>query len=295
MLRQTLLAAIDRHDASDRSLSVRATGSSDTLRNIRRGSQPRIDTAEALFRAMGALLVVVPGAIEAEETEPRLTHFSKSAKVPVITWTAWNHQGHLAHRREAGNAPPPNDCNDPYAFYAQFPCDALRRAGIEANDFCLVSPMGAMAGAERCWAKGQDGREWAGWAVRSRPDAMKVVSWRKGERVVAEIGSGQIAERGPIVGVWRKRPEAGHTQHAQLPWKPEAADTLWHAVEIEKNPEVKEILKQIEGTVERIHELRERGAGGKAQEHQSRWAAAMLQVLVDKVGRTDWRAREGHG
>ena len=58
--RQCLLEIIDRFDASDRRLSLLATGSADTVRNMRRGSSPRLDSLEALCRVLGFQLQVAP-------------------------------------------------------------------------------------------------------------------------------------------------------------------------------------------------------------------------------------------
>lgn len=58
--RQRLLETIDRSGASDRRLSLIATGSADTVRNMRRGSSPRLDSLEALCRVLGLQLQAVP-------------------------------------------------------------------------------------------------------------------------------------------------------------------------------------------------------------------------------------------
>ena len=59
-LRQRLLDVIDRSRVSDRQLSLLATGSTDTVRNMRRGSSPRLDSVEALCRVLGFRLEMVP-------------------------------------------------------------------------------------------------------------------------------------------------------------------------------------------------------------------------------------------
>ena len=58
--RQRLLKLIDRSGVSDRRLSLLATGSADTLRNMRRGSTPRLDSVEALCRVLGFRLEMTP-------------------------------------------------------------------------------------------------------------------------------------------------------------------------------------------------------------------------------------------
>ena len=58
--RQRLLDLIDCSGVSDRRLSLLATGSTDTVRNVRRGSSPRLDSLEALCGVLGLRLEMVP-------------------------------------------------------------------------------------------------------------------------------------------------------------------------------------------------------------------------------------------
>ena len=58
--RQRLFALIDRSGVSDRRLSLLATGSPDTVRNLRRGCSPRLDSFEALCRVLGLQLQTEP-------------------------------------------------------------------------------------------------------------------------------------------------------------------------------------------------------------------------------------------
>ena len=55
--RQRLL---DHSGVSDRRLSMLATGSTDTVRNIRRGSSPLLASVEVLSRVLGFRLEMVP-------------------------------------------------------------------------------------------------------------------------------------------------------------------------------------------------------------------------------------------
>ena len=59
-VREQLLGLIGERDVSDRRLSMLATGSTDTIRNIRRGSNPRTDTLEALCGVLGVEVYVGP-------------------------------------------------------------------------------------------------------------------------------------------------------------------------------------------------------------------------------------------
>ena len=59
-VRDQLLKLIGERDVSDRRLSMLATGSTDTVRNIRRGSSPRTDTLEALCAVLGVKIHLGP-------------------------------------------------------------------------------------------------------------------------------------------------------------------------------------------------------------------------------------------
>ena len=52
--REQLLRLMDGKEVSDRRLSMLATGSTDTVRNIRRGANPRVSTLEAICSVLGA-------------------------------------------------------------------------------------------------------------------------------------------------------------------------------------------------------------------------------------------------
>ena len=59
-IREQLLFLMKGGGISDRRLSILATGSTDTVRNIRRGSNPRTDTLEAICGVLGVQIYLVP-------------------------------------------------------------------------------------------------------------------------------------------------------------------------------------------------------------------------------------------
>ena len=59
-IREQLLILMEDGGVSDRRLSMLATGSTDTVRNIRRGSNPRTDTLEAICKVLGVQIYLVP-------------------------------------------------------------------------------------------------------------------------------------------------------------------------------------------------------------------------------------------
>ena len=67
--RQRLLELIDRSGVTDRCLSMLATSSTDTVRNMRRGASPRLESVEALCRVLGFRLQMAPLDEPAQPTE----------------------------------------------------------------------------------------------------------------------------------------------------------------------------------------------------------------------------------
>ena len=119
--RKHLLDLIDSSGVSDRHLSILATGSSDTVRTIRRGSVPRLDTLEALCHVLGVRLEMVPldapyqppeNLLPAEgdpEWSRRLRQEIRQDLVEILAWTRQWRSGEFeprdSNRREAGSKP----------------------------------------------------------------------------------------------------------------------------------------------------------------------------------------------
>jgi len=59
-LRKRLLDLIDQSGLADREISLLATGTPETVRNMRRGAIPRLETLQALYRVLGFGLKIVP-------------------------------------------------------------------------------------------------------------------------------------------------------------------------------------------------------------------------------------------
>ena len=84
-VRDQLLNLIGERDVSDRQLSLLATGSTDTIRNIRRGSSPRTDTLEALCGVLGVEIHLGSprDAAGREKDPPPLVPDPEPAEAPV--------------------------------------------------------------------------------------------------------------------------------------------------------------------------------------------------------------------
>ena len=96
--RRLLLDLIDGSGVSDRRLSLLATGSADTVRNMRRGSSPRLHALEALCRVLGLQLQIAaldeagqpPEGAPAVEKRPewsqRLREEIRQDLIDIVGW-----------------------------------------------------------------------------------------------------------------------------------------------------------------------------------------------------------------
>lgn len=156
--RQHLLDLIDRSGVSDRHLSILATGSSDTVRNIRRGSSPRLDSLEAICRVLGLRLqtatqddpVELPDGAPAVEKRPdwarrlredirsdltRLLGQSKEAEVPA-------ENRHIAIKQLAAAAGDKEEPKESVAGYITFTRAWLDRHGLYPQQCTVVGVKG---------------------------------------------------------------------------------------------------------------------------------------------------------
>ncbi|MCY3757544.1 MAG: S24 family peptidase [Acidobacteria bacterium] len=156
--RQHLLDLIDRCGVSDRHLSILATGSSDTVRNIRRGSSPRLDSLEAICRVLGLRLqtatlddpVESPEGVPAVEKRPDwarqlrddirrdltlLLGESKEADVP-----ADDH--HVTIKQMAAAAGSKEESKETVAGYITFTRSWLDRHGLYPQQCTIVGVKG---------------------------------------------------------------------------------------------------------------------------------------------------------
>ena len=156
--RHHLLELIDRCGVSDRHLSILATGSSDTVRNIRRGSSPRLDSLEAICRVLGLRLqtatlddpVELPNGAPAVEKRPdwarRLredirrdfTHLlgqSKEAEVPA-------ENRHIAIKQLSAVAGDEKEPKESVAGYITFTRAWLDRHGLYPQQCTIVGVKG---------------------------------------------------------------------------------------------------------------------------------------------------------
>ncbi|MCY4512007.1 MAG: hypothetical protein OXG35_34335, partial [Acidobacteria bacterium] len=132
-VRSQLLTAVERSRLSERKLSLLATGSSDTIRNVRRGAAPRLDTLEALCRTLGLELQMVPGARPPCEDVRPPTRFAAGHELPIHELTGASEKGYLRRPEDPDRAPAPADLADEQALYLPVPDHSMVPAPIRLN------------------------------------------------------------------------------------------------------------------------------------------------------------------
>lgn len=278
-----LLERIDNSHLSDRKVSMLATDTPDTVRNMRRGANPRLDTLDRICRSLGLEVHLEPSrnvAPASRSASIRKTLFDKTTILPVRTWNGVSTDGTLTEARETGTAPAPNGWNDPHGFYA-IPRNAhLEIAGIEDGDACLVSPATALPVDARAWFRKLDGSETIGWVAGVTTDGFQLVRYapdaedRTATPVpqVVTIRRNEINERGAILAVFETVPTGEGPLEPEPPWIPDAASWLWQSSFINGNPTLRTVIDSMEHPIARLdsivdmlRKLREDGAISAAE------------------------------
>ncbi len=260
-LREHILAAVAESRLSERRLSVLATGSTDTIRNIRRGSFPRIDTLERLCRVLGLEIQIRPGLLRPhEDAVPAArppTEFSASRELPVYDWEDRTEEGYLRRSHSAKRAPAPVDLADELAFYLQVPDDSMVPAKIGRNEFCLVSPCAKLEVDRRAWFRGPTGRETVKWVMRLSAGGYDLGSWLLKEGghqrpTVVHWARDQVVDRAVVLAVYREEPAVTKQQEPRADWRPDGLAELWRGALLGDVP--KEIAAELDKAVSILEE-----------------------------------------
>ena len=267
-IRAQLLAAVTESGLSDRQLSVSATGSTDTIRNLRRGAAPRADTLEALCRVLGLTLRIAPGEDESPTTAqeaarqadderalaPRpLTRFSDTWTLPVRQWADDSPDGQ-AMPEEPKRAAAPEDLADPQAFYVLMRGKSMLRSGICPSDYCLVSPCERLEVGRPVWFRSRDGAQTIKWLLRITAEAYDLGAWKPHDDLghdkpfMESWSSADVAERGVVLAVYSRRPSADKP----AVWRDcrrGPLDELWWSAQLSSNGDLMSVVDQLYGTV----------------------------------------------
>ena len=235
-IRTQLLRAVANSSLSERRISVNATGSPDTLRAIRNGATPRVDTLERLCEVLGLRLELSPDLRDPEDPSATArrqppTRFSSKRQLPV-----YRHKDTAEEppRAKPDLAPAPENLDDDQAFYFQMPDNSMLNAHIEKDDLCLISPCAPLRVDQRAWLHDSTGRETIRWVMRLSADGYDLGAWTYGpmgepEHVHEHRTREAVVDRGVVIGVFRTEPSVT-TPPVQIPdWRPDAVSELWRA------------------------------------------------------------------
>ena len=275
-----LLELIGKSELTDRKVSMLATSTPDTVRNMRRGSNPRCGTMEALCDILGVELRLTP------RTEPTLngtteatpeTSFDDATRLPVRRWAGGTVDGML-ERSPVKTAPAPQGWRDMHACYRVARGSELEAAGIRDGDVCLISATGELRRDTIGWFRNRDGSETMGWTAGMTPDGFQVVRWTregKGRRPSPEVRlvrRDEIDDRGIVARVYERTPDASGPLRPRPAWTPAAADALWQNAVIDGDSNVRQALdaigecaEEVERAGRRIGQLRTDGKISKTQ------------------------------
>ena len=291
-IRARLFAAIETSGLSDRKLSLRATGHSDTVRNLRRGANPRADNLERLCHAMGLGLEIIPAPQlpnnqDAMPALVRPTAFTGNRELPVYEWTDSSKEGYLRRAEEPSRAPAPSDVSDEQAFYVRMPDKSMAPAEIWKDDYCLVSPFAPIRVDQRVWVRSRTGRETIKWALRLTPDGFDLGAWDPGENHhLAPAASfwkrEDVVERGVVIAAYREQPAASKILEPHANWRPGLLADLWRSAQF--SVPLKATADQLDQVVSAVgkleKELKLLSVKGEISDSQSRQVLRALASII---------------
>ena len=241
-IRDDILAAIDESGVSDRALSLLATGGSDTVRNMRRGSTPNIDTLEALCRHVGLDLRVLPQRGELGQASdqahnhghgpaspaslPSPTRFDATRQLPLRLWAFRSDNGYLTNPHETYRVPAPEDLPNAKAFYAVTHSSSMWPADIGPQDFCLISPGVGLTPGQRVWLRNRRGQETIKWLMEIAGAACELRAWgRPDDNDRQELlrdrwQLSDVVDSGVVLRVFRNKPSVERPQLPVPDWGP---------------------------------------------------------------------------
>ena len=291
-IREQLLAAVRKSRLSERRLSMEATGSSDTVRNIRRGSHPRVDTVEALCKVLDLDVRISPGPLRPKEDDGVAalppTEFSDALELPVFELTRGSKGGYLRRSKDGAQAPAPVDMRDGGAFYLRMPDYSMAPARIGQSDYCLVSPHGQLEVDRRGWFRGPKGHETVNWVMRISAAGYDLGAWGLDERnrerpTRIHLKEDDVAKRGVVLDVYKALPTVGKPLQPEPDWRPDARAELFRAGLF--SDELSTVSAVLEDAVSAVFEAATRiktmaGTGALSGPH-ARW---VLTIIDESLG-----------
>ena len=286
-VRTQLLAAVERSRLSERRLSQLATGSTDTVRNVRRGAAPRVDTLESLCKVLGLEVRIRPGPLPPYEDTLPPTEFTGSRELPVHELTEPSKKGYLRRLEDPDRAPAPADLSDEQAFYLRMPDQSMVPARIGMNSLCLVHPLAQLQLDDRAWFRDRTGRETIRWVMRISAEGFDLGAWDldgggHARPAAVHWRLEDVVARGVVVAVYGRKPIATQTLEPVAKWRPDPASELWRAGLF--SDAIRELALKLDQTVAALEEtdrlIRLRAETGEISEFH---ATQILRVLDDRL------------
>ena len=211
----------------------------DAIRSVLNGHSPGLDRVEEICGALGLELYIGPVRDADGALAPRpLTSFNPSVKLPVHRWAHCSPEGYLtpASGTRLDRAPAPVDLTDPHAFYARVPGFTMVPAGLEADNYCLISPCGQLKAGQRVWLRSRTGQQTIKWLIELTPTAYELRAWRppdppsgRQELIADRWMREAVVDRGVVVAVYRDRPSVKGKTHRAADWRPERVAARWRS------------------------------------------------------------------
>ena len=213
------------------------------IRHILEGRQPRLGRLVEICDALDLELYVGPprGGGESvngpvfHRSDPLTTTFSPSVSLPVHQWMDCSPEGFLVPEPGSGWAPAPEALADPHAFYAREPGHSMVPAGLEAGNYCLISPCARVCPGDRVWLRNSDGLEVIRWLLDLKAATYELRAWWPPD------GSGQqtmladawmredVVDRGVVLTAYRAKPNVLRPPLQASRWQPDRVRRRWRA------------------------------------------------------------------
>ena len=304
-IRALLLAAVAESGLSDRQLSVLATGSTDTIRNLRRGAAPRADTLEALCRVLGLSLRLAPGEDESHTTDQGAPSQSDDenalARQPLSwfsdTWTL--PVRHLAddspdckvRREEPKRAAAPEDLADPQAFYVIMAGNSMLPSDIWPKDYCLVSPCERLEVGKPVWLRHRTGAQTIKWLLRMTADACDLGAWKPFDELGHQKpfkeswSRADVADRGVVLTAYANPPSTDEPA-TWREFRPGPLAELWRSTVFSSNEDLKAAVDQLDDTESTVKKTLKRLS---VLVVEGKFSESEIMLLLETVERSEER------
>ena len=227
-IKDLLLELIDKRGLSDRQVSMLATGSTDTVRNIRRGSYPRLDTFEEICRVLELKLHIGPirPGDDLTASSPPDWKVLSSREAPHRGIERCNGWGWGKDVPRPDTLPLPQAVGDKDAFWVTATGASMAPEGIESGWLCLVSPATQPVPGDRLWIRDTSGAASIKRLVLIEDDGtLQLRNWRnkpagQPQSFEDKLFPADIERVHPVVAVFKGKPGSKHFEHMPDPAAP---------------------------------------------------------------------------